>query len=127
MSLYNYIFILMIMLFLHVVEDFSLQGIKAQMKQKSYWENYDKKYHDDWIPVLLWHSFEWSFLVMLPLAFAYRFQVTWVFFALLFINTIAHYEIDNLKCNKMKINLCTDQLSHIVQILITWMIMVYFV
>ena len=127
MTIYNYIFILMTMFFLHVVEDFSLQGIKAQMKQKSYWENYDKKYHDDWIPVLFWHSFEWSFLVMLPLAFACKFNFTCVFFIFLFVNTVIHYIIDDLKCNKFKINLATDQFAHIIQILVTWAIMACFI
>ncbi len=115
------------MLLLHVIEDFSLQGIKAQMKQKSYWEKYDEKYHDDWIPVLVGRSLEWAFFIMLPLAFACGFNLTCGFFVLLLVNTVIHCIVDDLKCNKFKINLATDQFAHIIQILITWAIMAYFI
>ena len=122
---YNYVFVFVMMLLLHVIEDFSLQGIKAQMKQKSYWEKYDEKYHYDWVPVLFFHSFEWACFIMLPLAFACAFSFDWVFFALLIVNTVIHYIVDDLKCNKLKINLQTDQMAHIIQILATWVIFAY--
>jgi hypothetical protein len=43
-----------------------------------------------------------------------------MFFIVLVINTILHAFIDDLKCNKKKINLITDQALHIIQIALTF-------
>lgn len=51
-------------LFLHVVEDFHLQGLLADMKQKSWWLNnvfskgFDHKYDKDYLAALALHGFE---------------------------------------------------------------------
>ena len=38
-------------------------------------------------------------------------------------NTIIHAVVDNLKANKLKINLVVDQSIHILQIIITYIIL----
>lgn len=127
MTLYIKVIILFLMIFLHIVNDFNLQGWMAQAKQKSYWnENApDKKYRYDYIPVLFAHSFSWSFMVMLPITI-YLWIIsgldTMLFIFLIF-NTVIHAQVDNLKCNKMQINLIIDQTLHMIQIIFTWILL----
>ena len=61
--------ILLTMIFLHIVDDYYLQGILAQMKQKKFWKEQapDEKYKYDYIWALIMHGFSWAFMIMLPL------------------------------------------------------------
>lgn len=123
----NKIFILLAMIFLHIIDDYKIQGILASMKQKKWWEEqkeYKKLYKYDYIPALIEHSFSWTFMIMLPIAVALRFDIGWWAIAYV-INMATHAFIDDLKANKFKINLVIDQTIHIVQIVITWLIFVY--
>ena len=74
----NKIFILIAMIFLHIIDDYKLQGILASMKQKKWWKeqnDYKSMYKYDYIIALLTHSFSWSFMIMLPIAFALKFDI----------------------------------------------------
>lgn len=116
------IFILLTMLFCHVIDDFYLQGILASMKQKMWWrkqEQYKEKYKYDYIPSLIIHAFSWVFMIMLPVAIYLKFNLGWLYLAYP-VNLIIHAVVDDLKANKLKINLVVDQSIHICQILITW-------
>ena len=121
----NKLFILLAMIFLHIVDDYKLQGILASMKQKKWWKEqkeYKKLYEYDYIPALIEHSFSWTFMIMLPIAFASHFSDWWI---LVYIaNMIVHALVDDLKANKLKINLMVDQSIHIAQIIVTWLIFV---
>ena len=117
---------LLAMLFLHVVDDFYLQGILANLKQKKWWhDNCDcKLYQNDYIAALVIHSFSWSFMIHLPVAVAdYEHLQTGVFLAVFAINMLVHGIVDDLKANKLKINLITDQFIHLCQIIITWWVL----
>lgn len=112
--------VLIFMIFCHIVDDYYLQGILAKMKQQKFWEGSDKKYRKDYIMALYMHAFSWAFMIMLPVLIAFNLNPPlWFWFILLF-NVCLHAAIDNLKCNKLKINLIQDQLIHLGQILITW-------
>lgn len=120
------IFILLAMLFLHVVDDFYLQGILANLKQKKWWrDNCNcKLYQNDYIAALIIHSFSWSFMIHLPVVVAnYEHLQTGVFLAVFAINMLVHGIVDDLKANKLKINLITDQFIHLCQIIITWWVL----
>ena len=122
----NKIFILIAMIFLHIIDDYKLQGILASMKQKKWWKEqkeYKSMYKYDYIIALLTHSFSWSFMIMLPIAFVLIFDIGWWAIAYV-INMIIHGVVDDLKANKFKINLITDQSIHLVQIIVTWLIFV---
>lgn len=128
------IFILFLMLLMHYIEDFHLQGCLANLKQKKWWEkqmsNNDMHSHyalehsiykNDYKMSLFAHSIENALFVMLPLIidlliteFVKRMSNTWIFFipAIILI-CITHYVIDDEKANKMKINLVQDQLLQI--------------
>ena len=112
------------MIFAHIVDDYYLQGILASLKQKTWWENqksYKPMYKYDYIVALIMHAFSWSFMVSLPILY---FGFTkWIVVAIV-LNTIIHGIVDDLKANKGKINLIVDQSIHIIQIVITWILMV---
>lgn len=118
------LFILLCMLFFHIVDDYYLQGWLASAKQKSWWEKNspDKLYKYDYLMALFMHSFSWAFMIMLPLTvYAIAIDGTWC--PLLYIiNLIIHFYIDDLKANKKKINLIQDQCVHIIQIVLTWLL-----
>lgn len=124
----NKIFILLAMIFLHIIDDYKLQGILASMKQKKWWQEqkeYKNLYKHDYIPALIEHSFSWTFMIMLPIAVVLHFNIGWWVFAYI-VNMIVHAFVDDLKANKFKINLVTDQTIHLAQIVITWLIFVLF-
>ena len=123
------IFILLNMLFMHIVDDYYLQGILASMKQKSWWqkqESYNDFYKYDYIVALIMHSFSWAFMVMVPIAFAMDFSVTIGFAVTLLANAVVHCIVDDLKANKKKINLVHDQSIHVGQIVITCVLFLVF-
>lgn len=118
------LFILFVMIFAHIVDDYYLQGILASLKQKSWWENqksYKPMYKYDYIVALIMHAFSWSFMISLPIL--YLGFTKWIAVAII-LNTIIHGIVDDLKANKHKINLIVDQSIHIVQIVITWVLLV---
>lgn len=121
------LFILFSMFFLHIVDDYYLQGILAKMKQKKWWEENakDKKYRYDYIMALIMHSFSWSFLTIIPIALYLQSLYVWLCITL-FMNAIIHCITDDLKANKLKINLIVDQTIHIIQLIITWIVFVIF-
>lgn len=108
------------MLFCHVIEDFHVQGLLANLKQAKWWnEHFDDfvPYNKDYIVALLIHGFEWSFFVHIPLMWFIGF--TPAICVSLFVNGLLHSYIDDLKCNKEVTNLRQDQILHIVQIVIS--------
>ena len=121
-----------IMIFCHVVDDYYLQGWLASAKQKKWWEENapDNLYKNDYKVALLVHSFSWAFSINLPvLVYALFFQllptIILPYFILLVANMIIHYIVDNLKANKLKINLIADQSIHFIQILISWVVYMF--
>ena len=119
------IFILAAMIFLHIIDDYVLQAPRlCNLKQKSFWEKNapEKQYKYDYIVALIMHSLSWSFMVMLPCAFALNFNVGFGFASFFVFNTILHALIDHLKANLKLINLWVDQSCHMVQIVGTFAI-----
>jgi hypothetical protein len=110
------------MLFLHIIDDYKLQGILASMKQKKWWreyKDYKELYKNDYLMALIEHAFSWTFMIMLPIAIYLNFNIDrWLHVYI--INMLIHAYVDDLKANRFKINLITDQLIHIMQIIITW-------
>jgi hypothetical protein len=115
--------ILVLMLLGHLVADYTLQGWLADGKQKSWWEEtiikkYGHlvnmaKYKYDYIAALVCHALYWSIFICAPF-----FASSW-FLAAVVLNTVVHAIVDDLKANRMKINLIQDQLLHLGQILVT--------
>lgn len=114
------------MVFCHVIDDFKLQGILLNMKQKEWWKENatDKLYKYDYIISLLIHSFSWTFMIMLPIAVYHSFNLSYVFYIMFIVNMLIHAYIDDAKCNKHNINLIVDQLSHFVQMIFTFILLV---
>lgn len=115
------IFVVLLMLFFHIVDDYYLQGLLANMKQKSWWEEHapQELYRYDYIIALLMHSMSWSFMVMLPIAMYFLFSIDLSYLVFFFANAVIHAIVDDKKANRRQINLIADQLIHILQIATT--------
>lgn len=122
----NDIFLLLLMIFCHIVDDYYLQGWLASAKQKKWWEDNapQKLYKYDYLWALLMHSFSWSFMILLPIFFVSNFQVTGTMLSFFLWNVAIHAFTDNLKANEFKINLWHDQLIHMCQLVVTWLLYV---
>lgn len=125
------IFLLLSMIFCHILDDFCFQGWLASAKQKEWWEKNapEPLYRFDYICALIMHSASWSFVITVPLkvySTAMHFGNGWILAIMFLVNAAIHAIIDDLKANKKKINLVIDQSLHIIQILITF-IVYYFI
>lgn len=119
-------FIFLAMIFLHIFDDFFLQSaFLANGKQKGWWKKNapEPQYKYDYIPCLLSHAFSWTFMMMLPLAWWFEFMLPTGFLVAFIINFFVHAFIDHCKANKRWINLIFDQSVHIIQIIITFTIL----
>lgn len=123
----NKVFIVLLMIFFHIVDDYYLQRWLASAKQKKYWKENapEPMYKYDYIWALLMHSYSWTFMIMLPIAFFMNFNVTPLFLICFIVNIVIHAVTDNLKANNLKINLWEDQLIHMLQITGTAMIFLW--
>lgn len=117
-------FVVLLMIFSHILDDYTLQGILASMKQRSWWDvnSSDRKYRYDYVAALIMHSMSWSFMIMLPIAVYFKWNVGVLYIVVFGINTIIHSVVDDLKANRNKINLITDQIIHMAQIAVTAMV-----
>lgn len=128
------VLILIVMIFMHIVDDYYLQGWLASAKQKSWWEENapDELYKNDYLMALFMHGFSWTFMVMfVPSMYMMlntpldRINLTPLFILVMFvINLIVHTTTDHSKANLKEINLVQDQLIHLLQIVVTWLAMV---
>lgn len=126
--------ILFLMILCHIIDDFVLQSAcLSNLKQKSWWENnvlnksssYRKLYKNDYKMALFIHSLSWSIMIHIPLMIFFSiFDIDLLFTLSILINTSIHYIIDDLKANKYKINLITDQIIHFIQIIVTFIIFI---
>lgn len=115
-------FIFSIMIFLHIVDDYYLQGILAKMKQRSWWEENapDDLYKNDYRVALIIHGFSWSFMVHLPITIPLFLKqperLSLACFSIVGFGLL-HAFIDDLKANKKKISLFIDQALHLLELI----------
>ena len=123
--------ILFIMILFHIIDDFCLQPISlSKLKQKNWWINEAKKqslsfekYKYDYLMALFIHSLSWSIMIHLP--FILMFNINdFPLFLSVFINMLIHFTVDDLKANRGQINLIHDQIIHLIQIIITFIILI---
>lgn len=116
------VYVLLIMILLHIIDDFVLQPIcLSKLKQKSFWEPYvkdDEKYKFDYKVALVIHALSWAIMIHLPLMFIVSNEILVLISVI--INTAIHAWIDDEKANKLNINLLVDQMLHLLQICIVW-------
>ena len=137
-------FMLFMMLFCHILDDFYLQGPLAEMKQARWWAQKIKGmshddfketmrlkqlYQYDYVVSLAIHCFSWTFMIqsvpMLVMIFMKNPHVV-LYIIMFIVNFIIHLLVDNFKANHMTINLVIDQAVHIVQVVITWLVFFIF-
>ena len=114
-------FVILWMIFNHIVDDYYLQGWLASAKQKSWWEKNapDRMYKYDYIWALIMHSFSWSFMITMPVIYFCFPEIDFRFIIIFILNIVFHALVDNAKANWKLINLWQDQLIHMVQIVAT--------
>lgn len=118
--------LLIFMLLAHIVDDYYLQGWLASAKQRKWWEKNapDKLYRHDYLMALFCHALSWSIMITLPLiiySLANNIDLQ-LFYLSIPVNLCIHAFVDDLKANKLKINLIVDQSAHFAQICATWLI-----
>ena len=118
-----FIKILLFMILFHIIDDFVLQPISlSNLKQKKWWkkqEGYSDKYKDDYKVALAIHSISWSIMIHVPLVIMFPSLGQLALLISFIVNAVIHYYIDDLKANKLKINLFEDQMVHFWQICTT--------
>ena len=125
------IFIILLMIFCHIIDDYYLQGILASMKQKSWWqENAPQElYKHDYIIALVMHGFSWAMMTMLPpliYLFATGATVNMVCVTIIMlIHALFHAFIDHCKANLRIINLIYDQCLHIFMVIIVGFVLLW--
>ena len=118
--------LLLFMILAHIADDFYLQGNLAKMKQKVWWEKlfeYKSLYKHDYKMALFIHSMSWSIMILIPSMILLPTVSSYLLLGAFIINTIIHYWIDNEKCNKLHINLMADQTIHLLQVIVTWVLL----
>lgn len=124
--------VLLIMIWMHVFDDFVLQTFwLSNGKQKDWWikvcEESDYPfpfYKWDYKASLIIHSVSWCISVMVaPLIYfplIHKIDMIWFLF-IFAINVTIHYLVDNAKANLKIFSLVVDQIIHLIQILFTWL------
>lgn len=124
--------ILLLMVLCHIIDDFVLQPIcLSKLKQKEWWDRQlenktskeKKLYANDYKTALFIHALSWSIMISLPLIFMTDIQG--IILPMVALNTMIHYLVDDTKANDYLINLTADQTTHILQILVYWLIYVF--
>ena len=118
-----FIKIVLFMILFHIIDDFVLQPISlSNLKQKKWWkkqEGYSDKYKNDYKVALAIHSISWSIMIHIPLVIMFPSLGQLALLISFIVNAVIHYFIDDLKANKLKINLFEDQMVHFCQICTT--------
>ena len=122
--------VLLLMFLFDIIDDFVLQPVcLSKLKQKRYWieecekNNLDiSKYDTDYITALIMHGLSWSIMIHIPLMFLGGINDDLFLLLSVLLNAVIHAIIDDLKANKLKINLDVDQCLHGLQIIITWFV-----
>lgn len=114
---------LLCMIYLHLLDDYKIQGWLADGKNKYWWQKncQNKKYSKDYIIALLEHSFMNTFFVHIPV-YLFLYNNINILVISVMIGIIFHAIVDDLKANKHKINLIQDQMLHIIYIIVIWFI-----
>lgn len=120
------VYLALAMIFFHILDDYCLQGWLANGKQKEWWEKNapDEMYRHDYLMALFMHAFSWSFIIMIPIVVYNYGRLTPMFYVLFAFNVLVHARVDHMKANEHLINLVQDQTIHLVQILLTALILV---
>ena len=117
--------VLLLSLGLHILADFTLQGLFRDLKSWTWWgrmfdqlhlgNDHRSLYRYDYLCALLLHALYWSLITYAPLIWFSDLSDMAVV-VLVVTNTVVHAAIDNEKANTGTINLWIDQTFHFVQI-----------
>lgn len=123
--------IFLLMVLLHIIDDFVLQPISlSKLKQKKWWVDECSKqtlslnkYKNDYLMALIIHSLSWSIMIHLPIILLLNISDFWLVLSVL-INSVIHFTVDDFKANRGQLNLVYDQSIHFLQLIITFIILI---
>lgn len=117
--------VLLLSLGLHILADFTLQGLFGDLKSRTWWGRmFDQLHLDnarrslyryDYLCALLIHALYWSLITFAPLIWFSDLSEQAVVL-LVADNTVVHALVDHSKANTGAINLWIDQAFHFMQI-----------
>lgn len=128
----------LLVLLLHFISDFTLQGMLSNLKWKSWWieqcnkmeremktewgtpKEWFHKYRFDYICGMIVHSLYWTLFTFAPIILKLTNSID--IFWLVVLNAGFHYWVDDMKANKWKFNLCQDQTLHFLQITFSFLV-----
>lgn len=129
-----YIIFFLSLLYMHIMDDFVFQGVLSKLKRKVFWlkdKEYKEIYKYDYIISLIIHALSWTISINIPVMFILihynkldNIMYTTIFIIEFLLNWLIHSIVDDLKANKMKINLITDQIIHFIQVSIIFILFV---
>lgn len=120
----------LLVILLHLVADYSLQGCLAQLKTAKFWRSVCRdcewcsadaafrRYGHDYRAGLVCHALYWTLVTFAPIIF-HPLCSAWTALAIVSLNALFHCWVDDLKANRGRLNLVQDQLLHAVQIAAT--------
>jgi len=120
--------LLVAMILFHLLDDYKIQGILSQMKQRDWWAKnaLDELYKHDYIMALAEHAFSWTVMVHIPAwVYAYLYgakQLLGTYIIAFLLCWLIHAVTDHAKANMHKINLVEDQLIHLFQVVVLWLL-----
>ena len=102
----NIITCIILMIFMHIVDDYYLQGILASMKQRLWWKQRasEPTYRYDYIWALLMHAFSWTFMIMLPPLYLFKLSFNNIGVLIFFIVNLITQIFLNVAVNVMNNN-----------------------
>lgn len=129
------LFVILIMIVMHTLADYGVQHWcrLSDLKQKAFWETHpvgrEKKYQYDYLFALGFHSINWACLTFWPLLFFHLISMEQIeiYNIVVIVNAVIHAIIDDLKANKLKLNLGQDQTLHLLQIVISTYIITFII
>lgn len=119
-------FVLTLMVFCHIMNDYCLQTLLISLKQRLQWTKgeFSGSYKNGYASTLLTRGFSWAFIIMFPVVVFYRFNMPLTFYILLITNCLIYAYIDDLEAGKHKISTTTNQSLHITQLVITFIALI---
>lgn len=94
-----------------------------ESRLKSYYNNHNDLAVASCIVLPIIFGFVSFVMLLTQLLVNCNFDIDYKYLCVFGANIIGHMVIDDLKCNRYKINLITDQFLHMIQIILSWIIL----
>lgn len=114
------------MIFAHIVADFYIHGVVNSAMSKDWWLRNQPGIRNryDYIVFVVLHSIFWTFSILFPIAYKLNFAFSWFYTIAFVLNAVLHGFADNIRINHKEINLIVQEIVHLWQITLTYLLFV---